>query len=294
MITTSFNQILAVAALGALSSLSGIAEAQIRFGQNDVIQALAQRGYGPTGEAILEQEQGIPRYSFYKDAPILGFTITENSPYDLPIVIKELLGEVDYTGRFYDRAYFQANVGSIIALQTTTKKRPDGASIVVPDFYIVGKGIFDLKYVSKPGQTDFKKKNPKGLKSLKSIAEWPKLERALERHESRLVSATRTAPQPLFPLSDLGVDPSSEVVFEGPWGEQTKSAGADAFIAYDPTPNIQQFYLINSDASGLPSGYVPLDELTKLAFETGLPSGYVPLDELTKRAFKTKCTGLLK
>lgn len=52
----------------------------------------------------------------------------------------------------------------------------------------------------------------------------------------------------------VGYPIHEEVVIEAPWGDQTKPAGQDAFLAFDSGKN--QFYMINVDSQGLPIGYI--------------------------------------
>ncbi|MDA7966157.1 hypothetical protein [Ruegeria sp.] len=179
--------------------------------------------------------------AYIKDRPILGWQLTSDQFDDIPEAIRENLGSVDATG--YDQAYLTKNAGSIIALQF----RKDG-----PDFYIIGKETFDNKYKLVP-LDDVAAKNTRLIERL-DLA--PAVKAMYEDQAPGMVGALKTTPVEMLRVSDLGYATADTLTIQAPWGEQTKPEGADAFLVWDTGEN--QYYMVNADADGLPSSYVPV------------------------------------
>lgn len=179
--------------------------------------------------------------AYIKDRPILGWELTSDQFDDIPDVIRENLGSVDATG--YDQAYLAENTGSIIALQF----QKDG-----PDFYIIGKGTFDEKY-ELVSLEDVATKNTRLIERLELA---PAVKTMFDEQAPGLVGALKTTPVEMLRVSDLGYATGEALTIQAPWGEQTKPADADAFLVWDDGEN--QYYMVNADADGLPSSYVPV------------------------------------
>lgn len=177
-------------------------------------------------------------YRFVKDQPILGFQITSNRIEDLPTEIREALGATDQTT--YTPEYLQENIGSIIALQMNGDKK---------DFHVVGKATFESKY-KVVDLNEVLSKNSKLVAKLEQAGMGPLLNSKIPQ----LVGALKVAPVEMYRMSHLGYPRNKSVTIESPWGEQTKPAGQDAFLTWDQSQNM--YYMINTDPSGLPIGYV--------------------------------------
>lgn len=188
------------------------------------------------GQDILKARVGAnapPVHQFVKDAPILAYRISPDikSLDDLPEIIRGPLGKVDRTE--YTPAYFEQNRGSVIALQM------NGAE---PDFYIIGKATYETKYV----EVDVARVTAAKVKSLK--------EQLLSTRDPNLIGALKTTPVDMFRMSDISYPIDKEITIESPWGTQTKPAQQDAFLVWDSEKN--QYYMVNSDAAGLPINYI--------------------------------------
>ncbi len=205
--------------------------------------ALAQAGDVQTQAMIAERvAQHSPTAEAYiKDRPILGWQLTSDRFDDIPVAIRDNLGTVDATG--YDQAYLTENAGSIIALQFSK----DG-----PDFYIIGKDTFDDAYELVP-LDDVAAKNARLIERL-DLA--PEVKAMFQDQAPGLVGALKTTPVEMLRLSDLGYVTDDALTIQAPWGEQTKPEGADAFLVWDKGEG--QYYMVNADADGLPSSYVPV------------------------------------
>lgn len=186
----------------------------------------------------LEHSMKPPQYVFIKDAPVFGYRITSGKFEDIPLTIRQHLGDVDQTK--YTPDYLEQNIGSVFALQMNGDKA---------DFYVIGKATFDTKYVAVDAE-QVAQKNGKYFGKL--AQQVPEL---FEADDANLVAVLKMTPVPMVKMSDLGYGIQSKVTIESPWGEQTKPAGQDAFLVFDESKN--QFYMVNVGADGLPLSYVP-------------------------------------
>lgn len=177
-------------------------------------------------------------YKFVKDLPILGYRITSSRFVDLPASIRSVLGAVDATK--YTEEYLGQNIGSVIALQMNGDK---------PDFYVIGKDVFQSKY-KEVELGEVSEKNSKLVSKLRATQAGS----IVDSGDANLVALLKTVPVEMVRMSQLGYPIDREIVIESPWGEQTKPAGQDAFLTYDSGKN--QYYMINVDGRGLPIGYV--------------------------------------
>lgn len=178
--------------------------------------------------------------TFIKDRPILGWRLASADLTALPEVITSNLGSVDETG--YDAAYMAENVGSVVALQMTG----DG-----PDFYIIGLDTFTRSYSEVP----LAEVGEKNTRLVERLAMVPDLEALYAEGAPDMVGLLKTTPVAMIAMSDVGYDTGAEVTIQAPWGTQTKPAGQDAFLVYDTGE--EQYYMVNTDADGLPLTYIP-------------------------------------
>ncbi len=185
----------------------------------------------------LASEKQPMQYRFIKDAPVLGYRIISNRFEDIPQAIVKHLGEVDQTK--YTQDYLQQNIGSVFSLQMNGDK---------PDFYPIGRATFETKYRSVE-RVQVSQKNPKYLGKLNQHI--PEL---LQGNDPNLIAVLKIVPVSMIRMSDLGYEINAKVVIESPWGQQTKPAGQDAYLVFDESK--QQFYMVNSDANGLPLSYI--------------------------------------
>lgn len=214
--------------LAAVSVISGLGMANV---------VLAQEGQDVLS-ARIEQHQP-DRYAFVKDRPILGWQIVSGQSSDIPPVIWDNLGTVDQTK--YTAEYLTDNIGSIVSLQMTS----DG-----PDFYIIGKSVFDEKYVGV-GTDEVAQKNSRLIERLDMV---PELAALLAAGHPQLVGALKSEPVDMIRLSDIGYPQAEAVTIKAPWGEQSKPADQDAFLVWDTSQD--QYYMVNQGADGNPIGYV--------------------------------------
>lgn len=177
-------------------------------------------------------------YKFVKDLPILAYRITSSRFADIPASIRNVLGAVDATK--YTEEYLGQNIGSVIALQMNGDK---------PDFYVIGKDVFQNKY-KQVGLDQVAQKNSKLVSKLRGT----EAVAVLDSRDANLIALLKTVPVEMVRMSQLGYPIDKAIVIESPWGEQTKPAGQDAFLTYDSGKN--QYYMINVDERGLPIGYV--------------------------------------
>ncbi|MCG7522688.1 hypothetical protein [Ruegeria sp. Ofav3-42] len=207
-----------------------------------VMPAITQADDVQTQSMIAERvSQHSPTTEAYiKDRPILGWQLNSDDFDAIPEPIRDNLGSVD--GTSYDQAYLAENTGSIIALQF----RKDG-----PDFYIIGKNTFDEAYELVP-LDDVAAKNKRLIERLDMA---PAVKTMFEDQTPGIVGALKTTPVEMLRVSDLGYATSEALTIQAPWGEQSKPEGADAFLVWDSGEN--QYYMVNADADGLPSSYVP-------------------------------------
>jgi len=225
-LSTQLISTLRVGAVAALLAVtSGAAVAQV---QDQVELATRVETHQPAKEA------------YVKDQPILGWTITSNAIEDIPAAIRDHLGSVDQTG--YTPEYLAENVGTIVALQMTG----DG-----PDFYIIGKPTFLDKY-SLVSIDDVIAKNGKLMGRLANL---PEVMALVEARGPAIVGALKTTPVEMIRMSAIGYETADEVVIQAPWGDQTKPAGQDAFLAFDTGEN--QYYMVNQGEDGNPLSYIP-------------------------------------
>lgn len=225
MITLSFPlRHIMIAAF--ITLMPAIAQADDVQSQTMIAERVSQ--HSPTAE------------TYIKDRPILGWQLTSDDFDAIPQAIRDNLGSVD--GTSYDQAYLAENTGSIIALQF----RKDG-----PDFYIIGKNTFDEAY-ELVSLDDVALKNTRLIERLDMA---PAVKAMFEDQTPGIVGALKTTPVEMLRVSDLGYATNEALTIQAPWGEQTKPEGADAFLVWDSGEN--QYYMVNADADGLPSSYVP-------------------------------------
>ncbi len=175
--------------------------------------------------------------TFVKDQPTLAYKIISNKFEDIPAGIREHLGSIDSTK--YTREYLEKNRGSVIALQMK-----DGQ----PDFYIISKDAYNAKYTSVD-IADVAKKNAKYFNSLNVVV--PGI-----ANNSGVVAVRKKVSTNMIKMSDIGYKIDEPVTIKSTWGEQTKPAGQDAYLAWDGSKN--QYYMINTGTDGNPLSYVPL------------------------------------
>ena len=215
-------------------SLSGfLSTAQKAFSQDAKVRTQAE-----LQQRISERSPAMP--AFVKDLPILGWTLASDQIEDLPKWIRDELGSVDQTG--YTSEYLAKQVGSIVALQMT------GSG---PDFYVIGKDVFDSKYEVVPVE-EVIAKNAKLMGRLENV---PDVMELLEARDASLVGALKTVPVDMIRFSDIGYDIEEAITIQAPWGEQTKPSGQGGFLVFDATEN--QYYLVNQGEDGNPLSYIP-------------------------------------
>lgn len=222
----TLRQLRKLFAVALVAIAPAVAQAQDVQSETMIAERISQNN--PTAEAYI------------KDRPILGWTLTSDRFEDIPDAIRDSLGSVDSTG--YDQSYLAENKGSIIALQF----RKDG-----PDFYIIGKSTFEETYELVP-LDEVAAKNSRLIERL-DLA--PEVKTMFEEQTEGMVGALKTTPVDMLRTSDLGYAIENALTIQAPWGEQTKPEGADAFLVWDSGEN--QYYMVNADADGLPSSYVP-------------------------------------
>ena len=205
-------------------------------------QALSQDASVRT-QTELEQrisERNPAMQAFVKDLPILGWTLSSDQIEDLPKAIRDKLGSVDQTG--YTSEYLATHLGSIVALQMT------GSG---PDFYIIGKDVFDSKYEVVPVE-EVISKNAKLMGRLENV---PDVMELLDARDASLVGALKTVPVDMIRFSDIGYEMEESITIQAPWGEQTKPSGQEGFLVFDTTEN--QYYMVNQGEDGNPLSYIP-------------------------------------
>ena len=238
MIPTSYRDRLLPASICAAilvaASLSGLfATAQKALSQDTMVRTQAE----------LQQrisERSPVMQAFVKDLPILGWTLSSDQIEDLPKAIRDELGSVDQTG--YTSEYLAKNLGSIVALQMT------GSG---PDFYIIGKDVFDTKYEVVPVD-EVIAKNAKLMGRLENV---PDVMELLEARDASLVGALKSVPVDMIRFSDIGYGIEEAITIQAPWGEQTKPSGREGFLVFDTTED--QYYLVNQGEDGNPLSYIP-------------------------------------
>ena len=245
----------AIAALGAyktgqafLNSLKhppqGLLDqlASYRKEQSEKLIASQQKAEIPVSQsAMIDAVNGKPKFTFIKDAPIVGYQINSDRFDDIPAVIRQHLGSVDSTQ--YTQAFLAQNKGSIIALQMNGDK---------PDFYIIGKETFLGKYKPVP-LSDVGIKNPKLITKLQNVTGMDSL---LNKADG-LVGALKTTPVEMVKMSQAGYDIQNQITIESPWGIQVKPNNQDAYLVYDSS--MKQYYMVNSSADGKPIGYASME-----------------------------------
>ena len=189
-------------------------------------------------QRIAEQDPGV--FEFVKDRPILGWLISSGNFEDIPEAIRTNLGGIDQTK--YSEEYLVENIGSIVALQMSSEK---------PDFYIIGKVVFDEKYeiVDVQNVVD---KNSKLISRLENV---PDVLAMLTERNASIVGALKSVPVEMIKFSDIGYGTSETVTINSPWGEQTKPSDQEGFLVWDSSEN--QYYMVNEGDDGNPLGYVP-------------------------------------
>ena len=171
----------------------------------------------------------------------MGWVLTGSRLEAIPDAIREHLGAVDSTK--YSPAYLAENQGTIIALQMDGEK---------PDFYIIGKAVFETDYSTVDVATALEQ-NPE-------LAAWiktrPQMEKMLAAKDGALVGARKSVQVEMIKLSALGYGMDEAVTIQSPWGEQTKPAGQEAYLARDRASG--EYYLVNQGEDGNPLSYAPV------------------------------------
>ena len=177
---------------------------------------------------------------FVKEKPIVGWKLTSDRFEDIPTAIRERLGDIDSTK--YSRAYLAENKGTIIALQMDGDK---------PDFYIIKKAAYEAHYE----EVDV----TQTLQNNAALAAWvkaqPQLAEKFTASSGAVVGARKTVVVEMMKLSDLGFAIEKPLVIRSPWGEQSKPAGKEGYLAVDASSG--EYYLVNQGGSGHPLSYVP-------------------------------------
>lgn len=178
---------------------------------------------------------------YVKEKPLVGWCLPTGKLEDVPEAIRAQLGGADNTT--YSSSFLARNKGTIIALQMDAAK---------PDFYIINKAAY-LAHYEKLGADEALRENP-------ALVSWisaqPGLSAAFEAQKHMLQGARKADPVKMMKLSDLGYTVDQSVTIQSPWGEQTKPAGKEGFLAQDVTS--AEYYLINQNDAGNPLNYVPL------------------------------------
>ena len=222
------------AAILVVASMSGLfTTAQTALSQDTTVRSQAELQQRISDASPMMQ-------AFVKDRPILGWTLSSDQIEDLPEAIRDNLGSVDQTG--YTSEYLAKQLGSIVALQMT------GSG---PDFYIIGKDVFDSKYEVVPVEQVIAK-NAKLIGRLENV---PEVMELLEARDASLVGALKTVPVDMIRFSDIGYGIEEEITIQAPWGEQTKPSGQEGFLIFDTSED--QYYMVNQDEDGNPMNYIP-------------------------------------
>ncbi|MCP5084475.1 MAG: hypothetical protein GY948_22525 [Alphaproteobacteria bacterium] len=180
-------------------------------------------------------------HRFVKDKPLVGWVLKSSRFEDIPQAIREHLGDVDKTK--YTQDYLEENQGTIIALQMDDDK---------PDFYIIKKVAFDADY-SEVEVAAALGRNPALIDWMKTE---PELAKILKTGPDAIVGARKSVQVEMLKLSALGYALERPVTIQSPWGEQSKPAGEEAYLAPDRASG--QYYLINQGDKGHPLSYVPV------------------------------------
>lgn len=180
-----------------------------------------------------------PTTNYMKDLPILGFRNSGVPRSQLPSYIHQLLGNVDAID--YSDEALAANAGSVFAIQAK------GTAL---DVYMISISTFQSDYREVP-VSDVEEKN---RKVWNAVQNYPALASALLTDSVHFVGALKTVSVAMTRMSDLGYSVDHEITIEGPWGDQTKPAGKDAFLVWDTSAS--QYYMVNSESNGLPIGYI--------------------------------------
>ena len=228
--TTKLNSVLMFAFVGLFSAAI------------DVQPAISQVS-GVQSQAELQSRIDVNnpgKSGFVKDRPILGWSIKTDQFDDIPEAIRMHLGDVDQTK--YTQEYLAENVGSIVALQMNGE---------APDFYIIGKSVFDAKYEV----VDVENVISKNAKLVGHLDNVPEVIELLEQRDASLVGALKSVPVEMITFSDIGYETVDQVIIQSPWGEQTKPANQEGFLVFDSSEN--QYYMVNQGEDGNPIGYIP-------------------------------------
>lgn len=228
--TTKLSSVLMLAFVGLFSATIGV---QPAISQVSDVQSQAE-----LQSRIDVSDPSRP--VFVKDRPILGWSIKTDQFDDIPKAIRMLLGDVDQTK--YTQEYLAENIGSIVALQMNGE---------APDFYIIGKSVFDAKYEV----VDVENVISKNRKLVSRLDNVPEVLELLEQRDSSLVGALKSVPVEMITFSDIGYETVDQVIIQSPWGEQTKPANQEGFLVFDSSEN--QYYMVNQGEDGNPIGYIP-------------------------------------
>ncbi len=178
---------------------------------------------------------------FVKKKPLVGWVLQSSRLGDIPKAIREHLGDVDKTK--YTQAYLEENKGTIIALQMDDDH---------PDFYIIKKAAFDADYAAVEVAVALRE-NP----ALRAWVETePELATMLKAGTDAIVGAHKSVQVKMLKLSELGYALEAKITIQSPWGQQSKPAGEEAYLAQDRSSG--QYYLVNQDDKGHPLSYVPV------------------------------------
>ncbi|NUM60060.1 MAG: hypothetical protein HUU56_15605, partial [Bdellovibrionaceae bacterium] len=187
-------------------------------------------------------------HEFVKNAPTLGYKVTEQNYANLPAIVRKLMGDVD--GTKYTGDALKKYIGSVINLQVAQK-----GGVIVPDVYPVNLDFFLNKYITVDGK-DVMNKNSKYLSSLEANG----FSELLSSNDPNLTALLKIARVPMVKASDLGINIEDAKGIQSPWGDkQNKPAGREAYLVFekDPKGEITQVYIVNVDeATNLPIAYI--------------------------------------
>ncbi len=202
-----------------------------------------------------------PVHQFVKNEPTLFFPITAENYNQLPSVLKEKLGELDWTGAAYNEEYFKANIGGGIAIQYAVKDK-----MLVRDLYVTSADVMKRIYTAVP-LTEVADKNPNLIRNLN--ANDPEIAKMVDAHPEQFIGGIKEAPVEFHKMSEIGFDVEQRVAIRPPWAaigkvedEQVKPAGKDAFLAIlrNKDGSLKETYMVQMEDNGLPVDYVPVSQ----------------------------------
>ncbi|MEK6775131.1 MAG: hypothetical protein AABY64_14415 [Bdellovibrionota bacterium] len=177
--------------------------------------------------------------SFIKDAPVYFYVIQSARIEDLPKTIYENLGALDKAK--YTPEYLASRIqpGNVVALQVSK-----GAL----DLYPISKETFNSKY-KVVSATNVIEKNKKLHQELVDSNLGNFITAGVN-----IIGGLKVEPVKMILMSELGFSIKDCVTIESPYGQQTKPADHDAYLAFHE--GRQQYYMINADNNGLPTAYI--------------------------------------